>query len=419
MTSYDYFEALKNAAKTMVRVRTPRHLMKMITRFIDREVGLKHTTIIAFDTDYNRYLIIDSKGNKRIPAGLIRLDGDNGLVQWFLSRSRGDKLGKDFLKYKQMEALLSDETIQKKYPGLKERLLKVKKNMDVFKAAVAVPGYFKGDLVGILLLGDKLNGEDFTTEELTFFETLASDAAMTIKRVEFENDLKRRYAELQEKYQEINEMRKKERVTFKQFIMSMAQGVYEKDSYTYGHLAEVEQLGIATAEELGMKLDQKARDKMGAALRLHDLGKMFIPDEILLKPAKLTDEEYTIMKTHAARGAAILDRIDEFKDVARAVRYHHEKYDGSGYPEGIKGEEIPIGARIISVVDAFHAMVSDRCYHKGIPLEDALDELRRCAGGHFDPKVVEAFIRCLDRPSIAANIKHLRRRNKTEKKVNK
>jgi len=214
-------------------------------------------------------------------------------------------------------------------------------------------------------------------------------------------------------------MRKKERVTFKQFIMSMAQGVYEKDSYTYGHLAEVEQLGIATAEELGMKLDQKARDKMGAALRLHDLGKMFIPDEILLKPAKLTDEEYTIMKTHAARGAAILDRIDEFKDVARAVRYHHEKYDGSGYPEGIKGEEIPIGARIISVVDAFHAMVSDRCYHKGIPLEDALDELRRCAGGHFDPKVVEAFIRCLDRPSIAANIKHLRRRNKTEKKVNK
>jgi len=72
MTSYDYFEALKNAAKTMVRVRTPRHLMKMITRFIDREVGLKHTTIIAFDTDYNRYLIIDSKGNKRIPAGLIR-----------------------------------------------------------------------------------------------------------------------------------------------------------------------------------------------------------------------------------------------------------------------------------------------------------------------------------------------------------
>ena len=113
-------------------------------------------------------------------------------MQWFLSRSRGDKLGKDFLKYKQMEALLSDETIQKKYPGLKERLLKVKKNMDVFKAAVAVPGYFKGDLVGILLLGDKLNGEDFTTEELTFFETLASDAAMTIKRVEFENDLKRR-----------------------------------------------------------------------------------------------------------------------------------------------------------------------------------------------------------------------------------
>jgi HD-GYP domain-containing protein (c-di-GMP phosphodiesterase class II) len=410
MTAYDYFEALKNAAKSMVRVRSPRHLMKMITRFIDREVGLKHTTIIAFDNQYNRYHIIDSKGNKRVPASLIRLDSDNPMIKWFTER-QNKKLNvpRDFLTLRQIHELMSDKELLHKELTLKERLIKLKQNMDIFKAAVVVAGRYKGQMVGLLLLGEKLNGEDFNMEELSFFQTLATDASMTIKRSEFEEDLKRKYAELEEKYKEISELHRKERQVFKQVIMSFAQGIYEKDKYTFGHMAEVESLGIRTAEAYGLKMDERERDNLLASLRLHDMGKMFVPDEILKKPAKLTAEEFEIMKLHVTRGAAILERIDEFKEVGKIIRAHHENFNGTGYPDKLKGEEIPIEARIISVVDAFHAMVSKRHYSNGVPLEDAIEELRRHAGTQFDPKVVEAFIRSLENPQQAANVRYFRR----------
>jgi HD-GYP domain-containing protein (c-di-GMP phosphodiesterase class II) len=124
---------------------------------------------------------------------------------------------------------------------------------------------------------------------------------------------------------------------------------------------------------------------------LHDIGKIGVPDAILRKPAKLNDEEWETMKLHPVHGQKILRNIRFLEGAARVVGQHHERWDGAGYPFGIRGEDIDVGARIFAVVDAFDAMVSDRVYRPGRPYEAALEELERCAGTQFDPMIVEAF----------------------------
>ncbi|MDQ7823584.1 MAG: HD domain-containing protein, partial [Candidatus Eremiobacteraeota bacterium] len=130
---------------------------------------------------------------------------------------------------------------------------------------------------------------------------------------------------------------------------------------------------------------------------LHDIGKVKIPDSILYKPGKLTDEEYEILKQHPVIGEAILKPIPSLQHVLPVVRHHHERYDGKGYPDKKTGEDTPLAARIVGITDAYDAMVSDRPYRKGMPVEDALAELKRCAGSHFDPRLVEAFVRIIER----------------------
>jgi HD-GYP domain-containing protein (c-di-GMP phosphodiesterase class II) len=139
---------------------------------------------------------------------------------------------------------------------------------------------------------------------------------------------------------------------------------------------------------------------MGAIL--HDIGKIGIPDAVLNKPGRLTPEEYELMKQHAAIGARIVQSVGALQGVVPIVRYHQERYDGSGYPEGLRGEVIPIGARIIGVVDTYGAMTEDRIYRPTPGHDAALAELKRLSGRQFDPMVVSAFIGLLDeRPDLA------------------
>jgi HD-GYP domain-containing protein (c-di-GMP phosphodiesterase class II) len=129
--------------------------------------------------------------------------------------------------------------------------------------------------------------------------------------------------------------------------------------------------------------------KLGALL--HDIGKIGVPDAVLRKPAKLNHEEWDKMKLHPLHGQKILRNIKFLEGASRVVSQHHEQWDGSGYPYGLRGEDIDLSARIFAVVDAFDAMISDRVYRKGRPYEAALEELERCSGTQFDPLVVEAF----------------------------
>lgn len=177
--------------------------------------------------------------------------------------------------------------------------------------------------------------------------------------------------------------------SYRMTLKALVQALETRDFETHGHSERVVTFSLRLGFELGLDKDALRDLELGALL--HDIGKIGVPDAVLRKPAKLNEEEWNKMKLHPIHGQRILRNIKFLEGAARIVAQHHEKWDGSGYPVGLRGEDIDIGARIFAVVDAFDAMVSDRVYRKGCPYEDALAELERCAGTQFDPLVVEAF----------------------------
>ena len=169
------------------------------------------------------------------------------------------------------------------------------------------------------------------------------------------------------------------------------------DAYTGSHSRDVVDLVLAVADTLGLDAPERRRAEFAALL--HDVGKVKIPSEIINKPGALDDEEWAIMKTHTVLGEEMLEQIGGvLGDVGRVVRSCHERWDGGGYPDGLAGEEIPLSARIVCACDAWSAMRTDRSYRKALPLEVAAAELRKCAGTHFDPRVVEALCATLELP---------------------
>ena len=170
---------------------------------------------------------------------------------------------------------------------------------------------------------------------------------------------------------------------------SLSATVDARDAYTAGHSRRVQQLALAIGRELG--LSHAELELLGHAALFHDIGKLGIPDAILLKPSSLTDEEWVIMASHAAEGASIINRLGFLSDAVPAIRHHHERFDGQGYPDGLSGEDIPLGARIIHVADAFDSMLTTRVYRPARPAQDALQELRRMAGSQFCPRCVGAL----------------------------
>jgi diguanylate cyclase (GGDEF)-like protein/putative nucleotidyltransferase with HDIG domain len=174
-------------------------------------------------------------------------------------------------------------------------------------------------------------------------------------------------------------------------IEALALAIEAKDHTTHTHLQRVRTYAVEIAKEIGLSSDEI--EALRAAALLHDIGKLAVPEHIINKPGRLTPEEFEKMKVHPLVGAEILDRVAFPYPVAPIVRSHHERWDGSGYPAGLSGEEIPIGARILSVVDCLDALASDRQYRPAIPLERAMETVKERAGTWFDPKVVEVLER--------------------------
>jgi putative nucleotidyltransferase with HDIG domain len=178
-------------------------------------------------------------------------------------------------------------------------------------------------------------------------------------------------------------------------IESLAQAVDARDQVTHDHIRRVQKNAMLLARELGIDDEEQLRALEAAAL-LHDTGKLAIPEHILNKPDKLTPVEFEMMKLHTTIGADILSPIDFPYPVVPIVRHHHENWDGSGYPDGLRGEEIPIGARIISVVDCFDALTSDRPYRRALSPERALRVIVDASGVMYDPRIVAALVRIKD-----------------------
>jgi putative nucleotidyltransferase with HDIG domain len=164
----------------------------------------------------------------------------------------------------------------------------------------------------------------------------------------------------------------------------------EKDSYTHGHSIRVSEYAVLIAQEIGLD-DMEVREVELSAL-FHDIGKIGVPDSVLLKPARLSRAEFEIMKSHPVRSARILENVSSLKNLIPGIKFHHERFDGLGYPEGLKGEAIPLFARIILIADTFDAMTSTRPYRLALDKEVAFEELRKCSGTQFDPLLVDAFL---------------------------
>ena len=188
--------------------------------------------------------------------------------------------------------------------------------------------------------------------------------------------------------------REKEKLTF-QAITAIAKTVDAKDTYTRQHSTRVARYSREIAIRSGL-FEGEEIDIIYRTALLHDIGKIGIPDSILNKPARLTDEEFKKMKEHTTIGAQILKDVTLIKDVDKGAKYHHERYDGKGYPQGIKGEEIPIVARIVGVADAYDAMTSDRAYRKRLPEEVVRGELEKGRGAQFDPVFCDIMLGIMD-----------------------
>jgi putative nucleotidyltransferase with HDIG domain len=185
-------------------------------------------------------------------------------------------------------------------------------------------------------------------------------------------------------------------------VMVLADVVEADDNYTANHCRSVVELAVAVAEELNF--DSESRQELEIAALLHDVGKIAVPKEILNKPAALTDAEFEIMKSHTVEGQALLDRVGGLlARVGEIVRSCHERWDGAGYPDGLRGEEIPLASRVVFCCDAFSAMTTDRPYRKALSEETALEEIRRNAGTQFDPRVSQAVCKVVRSGQASAN----------------
>lgn len=171
-------------------------------------------------------------------------------------------------------------------------------------------------------------------------------------------------------------------------VTALVRAVEAKDPYTRRHSEQVSHYAVHIAEAMG--LSGAALESTRVAALLHDIGKIGVPDYILTKPGPLTEEEFQCIRHHPARGSDILASIPSFHDEALLIRHHHERWDGKGYPDGLKGEESPLISRIIQVADSIDAMLMERTYKKSYPVEKMLDELTRCAGTQFDPRIAVA-----------------------------
>ena len=395
----DYQVFLENASRLMIRFKKPERLIKMIVNIIDEQLGLSHTSILLYKEHKNAFILIDSKGEGgvKIPVGFIRMTFENPLIRMFNERKNYTISENGVLVYEDLVSLMKNKESMEKHTEISSLIDLVLKQMELLRANMCIPLYYKKDLIGVFVLGDKITKQKFTRQEIGFFMTLANDAAMAISNAQL-------IESLQERVDEIKELYVREHRVFIHTAIALATAIDARDAYTHGHTERVTGYCLAIADELEGIPEARAyrnfKETLHISALLHDVGKIGIPDAILTKKTKLTKKEFIKIKEHPAIGAAIITPIKELGDVAKEVRAHQEHFNGKGYPDGLKGGEIPLIARIIAVCDAYDAITSDRPYRQREMAEVAIQEIQKCSGTQFDPIVVSAFLLAYEKGKI-------------------
>jgi putative nucleotidyltransferase with HDIG domain len=237
-------------------------------------------------------------------------------------------------------------------------------------AAVRVPLRARGERLGVLSATERLDGGEFTARDRKLLEGLSAMGTSALLNCRLHAAVNRQMIGT---------------------IHALASAVDAKDQYTHDHSSRVSRFCVDTARTIGVR-DARPLQEIELAGLLHDIGKIGVPDAILSKPGRLSNEEFEIIKSHVHIGAGIVGKVKGLENVAQAVRHHHERHDGLGYPDGLASDAIPLASKLIAVGDTFDSLTSERSYHRGIDHDAALRELRKCSGTQFDPLVVEAFM---------------------------
>src|SRR5438128_4644425 len=250
---------------------------------------------------------------------------------------------------------------------------------------LVLPLVVRDQLIGLVLLGEKASGEKFTDEDLEVLSALSRHIGVGIHSHRLLDEVKHKAAENLRLYEGL-------RAIYKETVRAFAAAIDIKDRYTQGHSVRVGKYSEIIAREMGWP-DEEV-EGITIAGYLHDIGKLIVDLSVINSPDRFNAKEQKEMSRHPSAGYEILAPISHpYADIPLMARYHHERMDGNGYPDGLKGDQIPVGAKIVTLADSFDAMTTDRPYRKKLPLEDVLEDFRANTGTQFDPQVVCAFCR--------------------------
>ncbi|MBN1405196.1 MAG: HD domain-containing protein [Candidatus Omnitrophica bacterium] len=341
---------LVKSGKRLVGTRDLNKLLVLTIKTAIKESNADRASIMLLDKD-----------------GILKINTSRGIPDTIVQKTQ-ERLGKGIagVVAKTNKPIIINEG--DKIPGSVKKYLKGLKIV----SAVSIPLSIDSEVLGVLNLG-KYHGKTlFDTEDTELLDILAYEAATSIKSYQLMLEAEGLYIGT---------------------IFALAAALDARDHYTHGHSRKVAKYAVIIAKE--MKLPKYQIDIVRRASLLHDIGKIGIPDRILNKPARLTDQEFKIVKKHPRVAFNILKPIPQAKDLLPAIYHEHERYDGKGYIVGLRGEAIPLEARIIGVADAFDAMTSERPYRRALSEREATMELVKCSGTQFDPVVVKTFLRTL------------------------
>ncbi|MDD5065694.1 MAG: HD domain-containing protein [bacterium] len=307
--------------------------------------------LVDKDTGELKVKTVKGKGSQRIKEAVI--PAGKGIAGW-IAAAKTPVIVNDVQKDKRFYPEMDKKT------GVKTRTI------------IGAPLISKDNVIGIIEGINKVKNQKFTEPDKELFIALASQAAVAIQNAEYYNEL---------------------RTLFLSTVKSLSAAIDAKDKYTIGHSERVTQYSLLLAKAL--RLDPDFIRIVELSGLLHDIGKIGIDDKILTKPARLTPEEYEVIKKHPIIGEEIIKPIRELNEILPGIRNHHERWDGKGYPDGLSGSNIPLLGRIITLADCYDAMTSDRPYRVTMNRADAETEVRQCSGTQFDPDLARVFLKVI------------------------
>ncbi len=344
--SYEELSLLYKLATNMTVDQPPTTFLQEACRELHQVVGLRFLSLQLIDDDPRLNVL----SNKIFTAGNIRVSSEQLRAIGSTLLARGmDK----------STPMIADDTA----------ILGISDLPELSRDLLVVPLFTEQRVLGVMFAGEKLDGSEIDAIDAKLCSALANSLSIFIENVMLYDDMQ---------------------AMFLGTLHALTAAIDAKDSYTHGHSERVAMMSRQLAKAAG--LSEHDVERVYISGLVHDVGKIGVPEAVLGKPGRLTDEEFDLIKMHPEVGAKILQDIRQMHDLIPGVLYHHERWDGKGYPHKLSGEDIPMFGRLICLADSFDAMSSNRTYRKGMSHEQVIDEIRRCAGTQFDPVLAQEFV---------------------------